>query len=84
MTRSHPMLTKRQAEALVVDTEPWLSCESCFHLMDRYVEAERAGGSPDPAMRTAMQHHLRACAARAEEAESLRQLLESDDGTQED
>lgn len=83
MTRSHPMLTKRQAEALVVDTEPWLSCEDCFHLMDRYVEGERQGGSSDRAMMTAMQHHLRACTACAEEAESLRELLESDDGTRE-
>ena len=26
-------------DALLLDTTPWLSCDDCFRLVDRYVEA---------------------------------------------
>ena len=66
-------LTDEQARRLVLDTEPWLSCEDCFRLMDRYVELLVAdpGSSAMPEMRV----HLEGCPACAEEAESLLELL---------
>jgi len=61
---------------LTVSTEPWLSCEDCFRLVDLYAEAYLR----DPATPglTAMAVHLKGCAACAEEAESLIQLLTQD------
>jgi len=69
-------LTPEQARALAADTEPWLSCEDCFRLMDRYVELLHDDPHSDamPEMRV----HLRGCPACAEEAESLLDLLAED------
>ena len=70
-------LTPDQARELVVNTEPWLSCDDCFRLMDEYVEllVEEPGSTAMPEM----QVHLRACPACAEEAESLQALLTSNE-----
>lgn len=66
-------LTPDQARALTLNTEPWLSCDSCFELMDRYVEA--LVRDPETTAMPAMRVHLEACSACAEEAESLRAFL---------
>jgi len=69
-------LTDEQALQLVVDTEPWLSCEDCFRLMDSYVELLLA--DPESEAMPEMRVHLNACPACAEEAESLLDLLAED------
>lgn len=65
-------IPSRAVEALLLDTTPWLSCEECFERLDTHVEA-LLGGSPTD---IAMDRHLTGCPACAEEAASLRQLLE--------
>ena len=60
---------------LTADTEPYLSCDECFARLDQYVE--ELGRNPqhqDEAMRT----HVLNCAACADEAESLLELLTSE------
>ena len=65
-------ITRELLHSLTQDTEPWLSCDDCFELIDEYVERRLA----DPAyVNPAMATHLQACAACAEEAESLHALL---------
>lgn len=70
-------LTAGQARLLTLDTEPYLSCDECFELVDQHVEALRLdpGAEPVPGMAV----HLAGCPACAEEAESLLELLEADD-----
>ena len=71
--RDQPFIvTPEVLQALTVDTEPWLSCDDCFELMDEYVE--RLAADPDYVDR-AMATHLAGCSACAEEAESLLDLV---------
>jgi hypothetical protein len=66
-----------EVERLLVDTEPWLSCDDCFTLVDEYVERLLAGRlDASPAMRA----HLRGCPACAEEAATLVVLAAADEG----
>jgi ATP-dependent Clp protease adapter protein ClpS len=70
-------LTYGQAVALTLPTEPWLSCEDCFRLVDAYVDTllgATAGAPLDQAAMTAMQVHLAGCGACEEEARSLVEL----------
>jgi hypothetical protein len=75
MNTNPPPLTPEAVDALVLDTEPWLSCEECFERMDTHVEALLHAGLTDPAM----DKHLLGCPACAEEAQSLLHLLTSED-----
>ena len=76
MTQAHMSLTPQAARRLTLDTEPFLSCDDCFDLVDRYVEALLSDPDHDlPAMRT----HLAGCAACAEEARSLISLVAEQD-----
>lgn len=60
---------------LTADTEPYLSCDECFARLDQYVEElVRNPQHQDEAMRT----HVLNCAACADEAESLLELLTSE------
>ena len=61
-------LEPHHVEQLTLDTEPWLSCDDCFALVDRYVEGLLAG---DMTLLPEMQAHLRGCPACAEEAATL-------------
>lgn len=70
--------SRAEVESLTVDTEPWLSCEECFELMDTYAEAVVAG--TEPRRRHHMEVHLRACPACFQEVESLVALLQEDAG----
>ena len=70
-----PPLPPGAVDALLVDTTPWLSCDACFERMDLHVEALLA--DPDH-HDEAMDNHLRGCAACADEARSLLDLLRSD------
>jgi len=77
MSQAHMSLTDQQARRLILDTEPYLSCDDCFDLVDGYVEALLSGAESDlPAMRT----HLAGCAACAEEARSLVVFVAEQDG----
>lgn len=60
---------------LTADTEPYLSCDECFARLDQYVEElVRNPQHQDEVMRT----HVLNCAACADEAESLLELLTSE------
>jgi hypothetical protein len=77
MSQAHTPLTPQTARRLTLDTEPFLSCDDCFDLVDRYVETLLSDLDHDmPAMRT----HLAGCAACAEEARSLIGLVADQDG----
>jgi hypothetical protein len=68
MSQAHTPLSPQTTQRLTLDTEPFLSCDDCFDLVDSYVEALLADPNHDqPAMRA----HLTGCAACAEEARSL-------------
>ena len=75
--QSHMPLSPQAARRLTLDTEPFLSCDDCFDLVDAYVETLLSDPQHDmPAMRT----HLAGCAACAEEARSLVGLVAKQDG----
>jgi anti-sigma factor RsiW len=76
MTASSDRLSAAAVQRLLTSTEPWLSCEDCFELLDEYVEARLADAS---AAAPAMDVHLAACPACAEEAASLTVLVAGDD-----
>jgi hypothetical protein len=77
MTKANTPLSPQAARRLTLDTEPYLSCDDCFNLVDGYVEALLADPDHDlPAMRA----HLAGCAACAEEARSLVLLVAGQDG----
>ena len=69
-------LTGEAARSLTLATEPWLSCEDCFRLLDSYVEAVLADGNRSQAMTV----HLAGCAACAEEVQSLLVFVAGQDG----
>lgn len=68
-------LSHRDIDALLVDTEPYLSCDECFEQIDRHVEQRRA----DPSFTDlAMDTHLAGCSVCADEAVALAELLDED------
>jgi hypothetical protein len=77
MTSEGRRLTPEAARLLTLSTEPWLSCEDCFRLMDVYVEELLS--DPETTAMPEMRVHLDGCAACAEEAESLLALLAGSD-----
>lgn len=77
MSRNHPELTPAVVQQLILDTEPWLSCDDCFRLVDQYVELLLQDSD---AKMPAMKAHLEGCAACAEEAQSLLELAAEDAG----
>ena len=66
---------------LTTDPGPWLSCDDCFRLVDRYVEqlltATTDPSDPDLA---AMPAHLSGCSACSEEATTLLVLAATEAG----
>ncbi len=77
MSRNRPELTPVVVQRLIFDTEPWLSCDDCFRLVDQYVEMVLQGSDVQmPAMKV----HLEGCAACADEAQSLLELAAEDAG----
>lgn len=78
MTPDAPRLTPEVVRRLTLDTEPYLSCDRCFELVDEFVEAVLTDPMQgDPAMRS----HLAGCPACADEARSLIRLVAEQDGT---
>ena len=70
-------LEPRHVDRLTLDAEPWLSCDDCFALVDRYVEALLAG---DLTVLPEMRSHLHGCPACAEEAATLVVLTAQESG----
>lgn len=61
---------------LLIDTEPFMSCDECFDVHDAAIEAFVERDTPlDERLRV----HLRACPACLDEARSLAELLAVDD-----
>jgi hypothetical protein len=81
MTAADRPLTPQALQLLTTDPGPWLSCDDCFRLVDRYVEALLAGAAePTPTELAAMPAHLSGCSACAEEAVAVLLLAAGDDG----
>jgi anti-sigma factor RsiW len=55
--------------------EPEVTCEVCFDLLDRYVDAEVLGRDADAAV-PGMRAHLSGCPACADEHDSLKALVD--------
>lgn len=69
--------TQRMVEQLVGPTDPELSCDECFELLDAYVELELTGSDADAEM-PLMRAHLRGCSACRDDHDSLLALLRAD------
>ena len=80
MNGKRPLLGPDVVARLTVDTEPWLSCDDCFRLVDQHVEATLADDPSPMAAMAAMRAHLRGCPACAEEARTLLVLAAQDAG----
>ncbi|MBB3084403.1 hypothetical protein [Geodermatophilus sabuli] len=66
---------------LTADPGPWLSCDDCFRLVDRYVEGLLTGGArPMRGELGAMPGHLSGCPACSEEATTLLLLAAAEAG----
>jgi hypothetical protein len=79
MNNTHRSLGPEVIGRLLVETEPWLSCDDCFDQVDGYVEQLLAGHlDAMPAMRV----HLGGCPACAEEAATLLTLAAADTGAE--
>ena len=66
-----PRLAAGAVDRLLVNSEPWLSCDDCFELVDAVIDAvisDRAG------MATEFRVHLGACGVCEEEALALAEL----------
>ncbi len=68
------MKDDKKLHALLGPAGPEVGCDDCFELLDRYVEAELAGGDAD-ALLPGVRAHLAGCPACREEHESLRALV---------
>jgi hypothetical protein len=64
-------------ERMLGPTEPEVSCERCFELLDEYVELELAGAPVDERL-PGLRAHLEGCPACREDHESLRALVAAD------
>jgi hypothetical protein len=81
MTAPHRPSPTEVVRRLTMDPGPWLSCDDCFRLVDRYVEVVLAepAARPDDEL-AAMPAHLTGCSACAEEATTLLLLAAADAG----
>jgi hypothetical protein len=81
MTAADRPLTLDLLGRLTIDPGPWLSCDDCFRLVDRYVEALLTEvAPPTDAELAAMPAHLSGCSACSEEATTLVLLVAADAG----
>lgn len=76
-------LTSGQAARLTAETEPWMSCDDCFHLMDQHVDALLNHSGGNPSLPEPFRRHLDNCPACFEEVEGLLCLTASDRGLSE-
>jgi hypothetical protein len=61
-------------------TEPEVTCEQCFDLLDQYVELELAGADTD-AQLPGLRAHLAGCPACREDHEALHDLVNAEDSS---
>jgi hypothetical protein len=80
MTAADRPLTTDAVAQLTTDPGPWLSCDDCFRLVDRYVEELLAGADATAGELAAMPAHLAGCSACAEEATTVLLLAAGDGG----
>jgi RNA polymerase sigma-70 factor (ECF subfamily) len=80
MTAADRPLSTDALSQLTTAPGPWLSCDDCFRLVDRYVEALLSDGDATAVELAAMPAHLSCCAACAEEATTLLLLAAGDGG----
>jgi hypothetical protein len=81
MTAADRPLPTAALHLLTTDPGPWMSCDDCFRLVDRYVEALLSDGTePISDELAAMPAHLSGCSACAEEATTLLLLAATDEG----
>jgi hypothetical protein len=81
MTAADRLLTAAALDLLTTEPGPWLSCDDCFRLVDRYVEALLTTGTqPTSPELAAMPAHLSGCSACREEATTLLLLAAADAG----
>ena len=76
MSPDHP--DRNLIGRLLGASEPEVSCERCFELLDQYVELELAGEDADARL-PGMRAHLEGCPACHEDHESLRELVAASD-----
>lgn len=81
MSTPHTPLEPDVVTRLILDTDPWLSCDDCFRLVDTYVESLLDDAGRDLAERDAMSAHLRGCPACLEEAATVLVLAAEDRGS---
>lgn len=75
MSDKTPASSALTITSLLVDTEPYLSCDDCFERIDQYVEGRMADPHHDDLEMTV---HLAGCGVCAEEADALEALLRED------
>jgi hypothetical protein len=63
-------MSRESIERLLGPTEPEVSCEECFELLDQYVELELAGADADAKL-PGLRAHLEGCSACRQDHESL-------------
>ncbi len=68
-------LNPRAVQRLLVDSEPWLSCDDCFDGCDVAIEALVVSQTP---LADTFRTHFAACPACLEEARSLAALIAPD------
>jgi hypothetical protein len=78
MSAHQQHIGSNEARSLTLDTDPWLSCEACFDLMDRYVETLLT--DPNTVEMPEFPVHLHGCGACADETESLLLFVAAQDG----
>jgi anti-sigma factor RsiW len=66
--------------ALLGPVGPELTCEECFDQLDRYVDLELTGSDADRLL-PGMRAHLTGCPACAEDHESLREFVRTQQAT---
>lgn len=72
MNDQNPTVSPLTIANLLVDTEPYLSCDDCFERLDQYVERRVADLHHDDVRMTT---HLAGCGVCADEADALEALL---------
>ena len=75
---TNPHDLRQALDRLLGPAQREVSCDACFHELDRYVELELAGRDADAAV-PGLRAHLEGCPACREEYQSLRALV-ADDG----
>jgi hypothetical protein len=73
---SEPEVSAKALRALLGPGESELTCEECFEMLDRYVEADIAGRDADEEV-PRMRAHLIGCPACAEDHQALHDFVSS-------